>query len=164
MATREMPRPEQIVGVPPEQATAALYDATPLARTLGIEVLHCTPQEVELVLPDLPSTHNHVGGPHAGAIFTVGETAAGLLAAARFGDWMDTKVGLAVRADIEWVKLARTAVRARAHLAGDPDAVDEALRAGQRPEWATEVTFTRGGDDAVCGTMRVTLTLVDRRD
>jgi len=163
MSGQEMPAREELVGVSPQRATGALHATTPLAATLGLEVLEVTPQRVQLVLPNLPGSRNHVAGPHAGAIFTAGETAAGLLAVANFGEWLDRKVGLAVRGQIEWLKLARTAVIVSAVLDVDPADVRRLLDAGERPQWATAITCTRGEDEAVCATMSVELTLVDRR-
>ena len=47
------------------------------ARTLCLEFGHISPERAVVVLPDRPELHNHLAGPHAGAIFSAGETATG---------------------------------------------------------------------------------------
>ena len=54
-----------------------LAATVPMARTLNLEFLETTPDKAVVTLPDQSEYHNHVGGPHAGAIFTLGETASG---------------------------------------------------------------------------------------
>ncbi len=54
-----------------------LTAARPMVRTLNIEYLETTPERAVLALPDQGEYRNHVGGPHAGAMFTLGESAGG---------------------------------------------------------------------------------------
>ncbi len=83
------------------QVAAGMLEAVPFARTLGIEFVEVAPEaeggvRVTVRLPDSPATHNHVGGPHAGAMFTLGETASGAVVLAAFGQLLDRAVPLAV--------------------------------------------------------------------
>jgi len=49
----------------------------PFVKTLGLEYLELDAGRAVLRLADDPAFHNHVGGPHAGALFTLAESAAG---------------------------------------------------------------------------------------
>ena len=77
-----------------------------MVRTLGLEFAELSHTDAVLRLPDQPPFHNHVGGPHAGAMFTLGESASGALVLANFGDVLDRATPLATRADIRYLKLA----------------------------------------------------------
>ncbi|MEV6926776.1 DUF4442 domain-containing protein [Dactylosporangium sp. NPDC051485] len=139
-----------------------LISAVPFARTVGIEIADVTVDgdDVRAVatLPDEPRLHNHVAGPHAGALFALGETASGAVVMAAFGPHLAVGTPLAVRADIAYAKLARGPVRATATL-GRPvqDVIDE-LAAGGRPEFPVAVEITRE-DGAVTTAMTVVWTL-----
>ena len=137
--------------------TERLHAATPFARTLAIEVLDVDDRHALLRLPARDDLANHVGGPHAGAIFTLGEAAAAVLMLHRFGDWMDRAVPLAVSAAIEWSRLARSSVTAEATADGVADRVRAQLAAGERPEWETTVVFRREQDGEECARMTVLL-------
>ena len=91
------------------QVAAGMLEAVPFARTLGIEFVEVAPEaeggvRAVVRLPDSPATHNHIGGPHAGAMFTLGETASGAVVLAAFGQLFDRAVPLAVRAEIAYRK------------------------------------------------------------
>jgi acyl-coenzyme A thioesterase PaaI-like protein len=139
--------------------TERLQSVTPFARTLGIQVLEVDDDHAVLRLPARDDLANHVGGPHAGAIFTLGEAAAAVLMLQRFGDWLDRVVPLAVGAQVEWSKLARSSVTAHATADGVADRVRAELEAGERPEWETTIVFRREQDGEECARMTVLLTL-----
>jgi acyl-coenzyme A thioesterase PaaI-like protein len=135
-----------------------LTATVPMVATLGLEYLETTPERAVLRLPDQAAYHNHVGGPHAGALFTLGESASGAIVLAAFGDQLSRAVPLAVRADIDYRKLAKGDVTATATLAGPAGEVVAALDRGERPEFAVTVEIARG-DGAVTAVMTVTWTL-----
>ncbi len=139
--------------------TAFLQTSAPLTGTLGIQVLELDADHAVLRLPDTVPSHNHLGGPHAGAIFTLGESAAATLMAARFASWLDRAVPLAMSGTIEWSKLARSSVTATATMMRPGDEVEAELAAGERPEWDTEIVFVRDQDGEECARMQVRLTL-----
>ena len=78
----------------------------PMARTLNLEFTETTAERAVVALPDQTDFHNHVGGPHAGAMFTLAESASGAIVLAAFGDQLPRAVPLAVRAEIGYKKLA----------------------------------------------------------
>jgi len=134
----------------------------PFARTLGLEFESAEPGRAVVRLPDAEAVHNHVGGPHAGAMFALGETASGAVVLATFADSLDRALPLAVRAEIAYRKVAMGPVQAVARLDGDPAAVVAELDAGGRPEFPVHVDI--GTDDGVhTAEMTVTWTLRPHR-
>ncbi len=145
-----------------EALGGTLLSVVPFARTLGIEFVRVTPAatgvSAVLRLPDRADLHNHVGGPHAGALFTLADTASGAVVTGTFADQLDRAVPLVVAAGVVYRKLARGRVTATATLREDPATVVAALEAGERPEFAVDVEITRE-DGAVVATMTITWTL-----
>jgi acyl-coenzyme A thioesterase PaaI-like protein len=135
-----------------------LAATVPMARTLNLEFLETGPDKAVVLLPDQSAYHNHVGGPHAGAMFTLGETASGAVVLAAFGDQLSRAVPLAVRADIAYKKLATGAVTATATLGRPAAEVVSELDAGQRPEFPVAIAIRRA-DGAVTAEMTVVWTL-----
>ena len=138
---------------------AELLPATvPMVRTLNLEFLECTDQRAVLRLPDQAEFHNHLAGPHAGAMFTLAESASGAIVLAAFGDQLGRAVPLAVNAEIAYRKLAKGPVTATAELGRPAAEVVAELDRGQRPEFPVTVTLTRE-DGATTAEMTVVWTL-----
>ncbi|MFF0753968.1 DUF4442 domain-containing protein [Streptomyces sp. NPDC004267] len=135
-----------------------LAATVPMARTLHLEFLETTPERAVVRLPDQADYHNHVGGPHAGAMFTLAESASGAIVLAAFGDQLGRAVPLAVKAEIGYKKLAMGVVTATATLGRPAAEVVAELDAGQRPEFPVRIDITRE-DGAVTGEMTVVWTL-----
>lgn len=135
-----------------------LMESVPMARTLDLSFLEATAERAVVSLPDRPAFHNHVGGPHAGAMFTLGETASGAVVLAAFADQLARAVPLAVRAEIAYHKLAMGPVTATAELSRPVAEVVRELDAGSRPEFPVTVHVNRG-DGAVTGEMTIVWTL-----
>ncbi len=135
-----------------------LAATVPMARTLNLQFLETTPDKAVVALPDQSDYHNHVGGPHAGAMFTLGESASGAIVLAAFGDQLSRAVPLAVSAEIAYKKLAMGAVTATATLGRPAAEVVAELDAGERPEFPVTIEIQRG-DGAVTGVMTVVWTL-----
>ncbi|MFE7130439.1 DUF4442 domain-containing protein [Streptomyces sp. NPDC057638] len=131
-----------------------LAATVPMVRTLNLEFLETTAERAVLRLPDQPDFHNHVGGPHAGAMFTLAESASGAIVLAAFGHLMDRAVPLAVKAEIGYKKLAKGPVTATARLARPAAEVSAELEAGGRPEFGVEIAIRRE-DGAVTGEMSI---------
>ncbi len=138
---------------------AELLPATvPMVRTLNLEFLECTAERAVLLLPDQPEFHNHLAAPHAGAMFTLAESASGAIVLAAFGDQLGRAVPLAVSAEIAYRKLARGPVTATAVIGRPAAEVVAELDQGLRPEFPVAVTLTRE-DGAVTAEMTVVWTL-----
>jgi acyl-coenzyme A thioesterase PaaI-like protein len=149
------------------QVAAGLLEAVPFVRTLGIDFVEVAPEaeggvRAVVRLPDVPEHHNHLGGPHAGAMFTLGETASGAVVLAAFGPVLDRAVPLAVTADIAYRKIAMGPVRATARLGRTPGEVIAELDAGQRPEFPVQVEIATE-DGTVTAELTVVWTLRPNR-
>jgi acyl-coenzyme A thioesterase PaaI-like protein len=145
------------------QIAAGLLGSVPFARTLGFELVEVTPDETGGVravvrLPDSAPTYNHVGGPHAGALFTLGETASGAVVLGTFGQLFDRAVPLAAQAEIRYRRLAMGVVRATARLGRPAGEVIAEFEAGSRPEFPVSVEIgTEDGEVTTEMTVRWTL-------
>jgi uncharacterized protein (TIGR00369 family) len=137
---------------------AFLSASVPMVRTLNLEYLETTAERAVLRMPDQADFHNHIGGPHAGAMFTLAESASGAIVLAAFGDQLPRAVPLAVRAEIDYKRVARGAVTATAELGRPAADVVAELDAGQRPEFPVRIRLERE-DGAVTGEMTIIWTL-----
>ncbi|MFI6287898.1 DUF4442 domain-containing protein [Streptomyces sp. NPDC051018] len=135
-----------------------LAATVPMARTLNLEFLETTGERAVLRLPDQSEFHNHVGGPHAGAMFTLAESASGAVVLAAFGEQLGRAVPLAVKAGIAYKKLAMGPVTATATIGRPAADVVAELDRGERPEFCVNVEIRRE-DGAVTGEMAITWTL-----
>jgi acyl-coenzyme A thioesterase PaaI-like protein len=135
-----------------------LTATVPMARTLGLEFTETGAERAVVLLPDRADFHNHLGGPHAGALFTLGESASGAIVLAAFGEQLSRAVPLAVRAEIAYSKLAKGPVTATAELGRPAADVVAELDAGTRPEFPVEVSVRRA-DGAETARMTVVWTL-----
>ncbi|MET7641497.1 DUF4442 domain-containing protein [Streptomyces sp. NPDC005438] len=135
-----------------------LAATVPMVRTLNLEPGEITAERAVFTLPDQEAYHNHVGGPHAGAMFTLAESASGAIVLAAFGEQLERAVPLAVRAEIGYKKLAKGVVTATAELGRPVAEVVAELDAGGRPEFPVRVSLTRE-DGAETGEMTVVWTL-----
>src|SRR3954451_7704276 len=88
----------------------------PFVKTLGLEYLELSEGRAVLRLSDDPAFHNHVGGPHAGAIFTLAESASGAVVIGSFEDLLGRVTPLAAKAEIVYTKLQRGPVTAEPTL------------------------------------------------
>jgi uncharacterized protein (TIGR00369 family) len=115
--------------------------AVPMVGTLNIEFLELEPQRVVLRLPDQPEYHNHIGGLHAGAMFTLAETATGAIVLGNFGRFLDRATPLAVDATIRYKRIAMGPMYAEALMHDTPESIVARLDAGERPEFRIEVSL-----------------------
>lgn len=142
-----------------------LVAAVPFVRTLGITVVAVSTEPGVRAVAELPERadlHNHVGGPHAGAQFTLGETASGAVVMAAFGDLLGRAVPLTMRADIAYRKFATGTLRATARLDRPVADVVAEFDAGARPEFAVIVEIAMA-DGTPTAEMTVVWTLRPNR-
>ncbi|MFD4699276.1 DUF4442 domain-containing protein [Streptomyces niveus] len=135
-----------------------LAATVPMARTLQMEFLETTAERAVVRLPDRADFHNHVGGPHAGAMFTLGDTVSGAVVLAAFGEQLARAVPLVVKAEIGYKKLAMGVITATATVGRPVADVVAELDGGGRPEFPVAVVFHRE-DGVVTGEMTIVWTL-----
>ncbi|MCU1602604.1 MAG: hypothetical protein JWO22_3313 [Frankiales bacterium] len=98
-------------------------ELVPFVATLGLEYLELSEGRAVLRLSDDPAFFNHVGGPHAGAIFTLAESASGAVVIGSFEDLLARVTPLAASAEIAYTKLQKGPVTAEALLGRPADEV-----------------------------------------
>ena len=114
----------------------------PFVRTLGLEYLELDAERAVLRLSDDPAFHNHVAGPHAGAIFTLAESASGAVVIASFEDLLSRVTPLAASAEIAYTRLQKGPVTAEARLARPAAEVRAELdETGKTVQFPVEVTM-----------------------
>lgn len=133
-----------MTGIAGDQIGALMHQLVPMVATLGLEYGEVTPQRTVVVLRDNPEYRNHVGGPHAAAMFAVGESATGAAALAAFGDMMDRAVLLPVTATMDYLAIARGDITAVAQIDGDAAAARAIFDDGARPEIDISCELTDG--------------------
>jgi len=93
-----------------------MTQAVPFAGHLGLEITSVTEGEAVVRLPERPELTNHVGSQHAGALFTVAETASGAAFVGAFADRLGEVTPLARSAEISYEKIAKGPIEASAKL------------------------------------------------
>jgi uncharacterized protein (TIGR00369 family) len=119
-----------------------MSQAVPFVGYLGVEVTSISEGEATAVLPERSELLNHVGSQHAGALFTVAETASGAAFVGAFAERMGELTPLARSAEISYDKIANGPITATARL-GIPAAQALAtLDADGKVEFPCEVELT----------------------
>lgn len=116
--------------------------AVPFAAYLGLEITEVSAGEATVVLPRKAEHNNHVGSQHAGALFTVAETASGAAFVGAFAVRMGDVVPLAKSAEIDYEKIAHGPITAKATLGMDAAAALATLDAEGKVEFPCEVELT----------------------
>ncbi|HET7573663.1 MAG TPA: DUF4442 domain-containing protein [Solirubrobacterales bacterium] len=93
-----------------------MTQAVPFAGHLGLEITNVAPGEAIVRLPERHELTNHVGSQHAGALFTVCETASGAAFVGAFAERLGEVTPLAKSAEISYEKIAKGPIDARARL------------------------------------------------
>lgn len=139
---------------------AVIHGAGGFVRTLGPRVLRSGPEEALLRLDAGEELHNHIGGPHAAAIFGLGETTAFVVLLEVFGDLVEAgAVPLVKAAEISYSAVATGPLLATGRLTGD--AVDVRASLGERgvAVFEVEVRFTREHDGTPTALMTAQMAL-----
>jgi acyl-coenzyme A thioesterase PaaI-like protein len=145
----------------PDLVRAQYPAMVPMVATLGIEFEALDTAGCTMVLPDDAPYRNHVGGPHAGAMWTLAESASGALVFVNFGDLMADVTPFPIDATIRFLKVAMGPVTASATLGAEAATALATLQSGRRPEFPVEIELSTGtGEERlVTGSMTVTWTL-----
>jgi uncharacterized protein (TIGR00369 family) len=96
-----------------------MSQAVPFARHLGLEITSVGEGSATVRLPEGEELTNHVGSQHAGALFTVAETASGAAFVGAFAERMGDVTPLACSAEISFEKIAKGPIDAIATLGVD---------------------------------------------
>lgn len=147
-----------VTAVPGDQIGALMHQVVPMVATLGLVYQSVSQERAVVLLPDDPAYRNHVGGPHAAAMFAVAESATGAVAIAAFGDLLDRGVLLPMTATMDFLSIAKGDLTATAWIDGDVAAARATFEAGQRPEFDIVADITNG-EGVQTGRLRARWTL-----
>ena len=93
-----------------------MNEAVPFVKHLGLEVVEISAGEATVRLPERAELTNHVGSQHAGALFTLAETASGAAFVGAFAERLGDVTPLARAAEISYERIARGPIDAAAKL------------------------------------------------
>jgi acyl-coenzyme A thioesterase PaaI-like protein len=131
---------------------ARIHAAPGFIGLLGPRVLASSRDGATLRLDAGPELHNHVGGPHAAAIFGLGETAAFCVLLEVFGDLVeDGAVPLVRDVQIGYEAVATGPLLAVATLTDDEQGARRSVQERGRATFSVEVLFRREADDVQTG-------------
>jgi len=134
-----------------------MISSIPLVATLGIRYDTIISGQAVVTLPDNVCWHNHVGGPHAGVLFTLAETASAALLMSDLESHLGHALPLVKSAEVRYRALARGDVTATAQWVDSLESVRttvaSALEVGQRVTVPVSVEVT-----TVDGTVTTVLT------
>jgi uncharacterized protein (TIGR00369 family) len=116
--------------------------AIPFAGHLGVTVTSMAEGEAVAFLPEREELKNHVGSQHAGALFSVAETASGAAFVAAFAERMGEVTPLARNAEIAYEKIARGPIEASAKLGMPKEEALATLDRDGKVEFPCEVVLT----------------------
>jgi acyl-coenzyme A thioesterase PaaI-like protein len=85
---------------------------------------------------------NHIGTPHAGAMFTLGEAASGAAMAGAFAADLLSLRPVAAEAQIGYLKVAKGDLVAEARIEGEAEALNAALKADGKVSFPVHVAIT----------------------
>jgi acyl-coenzyme A thioesterase PaaI-like protein len=138
-----------------------LHGAGGFVRTLGPRVLASSRDGTLLRLDAGPELHNHVGGPHAAAIFGLGETAAFALLLEVFGDLVASGKALPLikSGTIAYSAIAIGPLLASARLLDDEAAARASLAERGVASFDIDVLFRRETDDVQTAVMTARMAL-----
>jgi uncharacterized protein (TIGR00369 family) len=126
-----------------------MSQAVPFVGYLGLEITEISEGEATVVMPERPELLNHVGSQHAGALFTVAETASGAAFVGAFAERMGELTPLARSAEISYDKVAEGPITAKAKLGIPAAKAHETLDAEGKVEFPCDVELTNAGGDLV---------------
>ena len=130
----------------PTAIAELIHGSQGFVATLGPRVLSVDPARLRLDAG--PELHNHLGGPHAAAIFGLGETTAFVVLLRVFGDLVaGGAVPLVKSSSIAYSAVATGPLLAEGVLTGDEASARQALAGKGRASFDVEVRFRRESDD-----------------
>lgn len=135
-----------------------LGGAVPFARHAGVKLTHVEEGLARAALEQTASSVNHIGTQHAGALFTLGETASGGAMAGVFADRILSVRPIAGEAQIRYTRLAKGLIVAEARVVGSRDVLIAALERDKKVAFDVTVTMSDAEGKEVA-TMRVSWTV-----
>lgn len=122
-----------------EKIKQQMVDTLPFVRLLGIRIDAIGAGTSQVSMPADPKLNNHLGTPHAGALFTLAETASGAAMAGGFAELIPVLRPVAKESRIQYQKVAKGATRASGRVPGDLAALKAQLKADGKVAFPVDV-------------------------
>ena len=135
-----------------------LGGAVPFARHAGVRLTHVEEGLARAEVDQTATSVNHIGTQHAGALFTLGETASGGAMASMFADRILSVRPIAGEAQIRYTRLAKGKISAEARVVGTRDALIATLERDKKVAFYVAVVMSDAEAKEVA-TMRVSWTV-----
>jgi uncharacterized protein (TIGR00369 family) len=119
-----------------------MTQAVPFAGHLGLEITSVSEGEATARLPEREELTNHVGSQHAGALFTLAETASGAAFVGAFAERLGEVTPLARGAEISYERIAKGPIEAVARLGVAREDALSTLDADGKVVFTCEVELT----------------------
>jgi acyl-coenzyme A thioesterase PaaI-like protein len=132
-----------------------LASTVPFAAHVGVELLEIADGFAEARLAQSPTSINHIGSQHAGALFTLGEATSGAAMAGAFASQILAIRPVAGLAEIEYTRIANGVVIATARLTEATDTVRTRLEAEGKSAFNVDVSLSDEAGEEVAK-MKVT--------
>jgi acyl-coenzyme A thioesterase PaaI-like protein len=126
-----------------------MTQAVPFAGHLGLEITSVAPGKATVRLPERPELTNHVGSQHAGALFTVAETASGAAFVGAFAERLGEVTPLARSAEISSERIANGPIEASARLGVPAEQALATLDAEGKVVFPCEIELSDGDGQRV---------------
>lgn len=121
----------------------------PFLSHAGSEIISVGDGVSEVILKQKTETSNHIGSQHAGALFTLGETASGAAFSGAMAPVLMTVRPVAAEAKIAYTKIAKGTITARGQAERPgPDLMKELEEVG-KITFNVHVTMTNDDDEEV---------------
>jgi len=118
-----------------------LAATVPFAKHVGVGLTDISRGKATAVLPDEKFNHNHIGTQHAGALFTLADTASGAALTAVFGQKILGLVPRVRDAQVRYLHGARGEITANAQVEGDLDEIETAVERDGKAEAPVNVSL-----------------------
>ena len=116
-----------------------MMETLPFVQLLGIRIDEIGNGTSKVSMPADPKLNNHLGSQHAGALFTLAETASGAAMAGGFAELIMGLRPVAKESRIQYQKVAKGATRAEGRVPGDIAALKATLKADGKIAFPVEV-------------------------
>jgi len=138
-----------------EAIAQGMSQAVPFVAHLGLEVSSIGEGESVVRLPDRGDLANHIGSQHAGALFTVAETASGAAFVGAFAERLAEVTPIVASAEVDYLKIAKGPIEARGRLGISKNEALATLDAEGKVQFPCEVELTdRDGTVVATATVR----------
>lgn len=135
-----------------------LGQAVPFARHAGVRLAHVEAGMAQAELEQTEISINHIGTQHAGALFTLGETASGGAMAGLFAERILNVRPIAGEAQVRYTRLAKGRITAEARVIGTAADILGAFERDKRVAFDVAVVMS-DADEREVATMRVSWTV-----